>query len=533
MNFRINIRITLAIFIGSLLLLSSACTKNFESYNTDSIGITDAQLESDFNSIGAFFPNVQNSIYPSNNSNLVAADVVEIISCGGWGGYFMITLPGVWNPNYFFFAGWESYSLFGVGYNSIMSPINEIKRRGAETLAPDFWAVAQILKVTGMHKVTDIYGPVPYSRFGTGGTSVAYDDQLEIYNSFFSELDAAAATLSKYVADHPGATPFKKFDRIYNGDYKKWIKYANSLRLRLAMRIVKVLPDKAKAEAEKSLNPANGGVFTNNNDNALVSGGVNSIYVSCREWRDATIGGAIISYMNGYSDPRRSKYFEPSLILPGQYVGVRAGSDIKAQSDYLSFSNLSGTTFTRTSPVQLMNAAEVYFLRAEGALRGWNMGGTAGELYETGISTSFQQWGLAGDAATYIQDNISVPADYTDPVTPSNNIAALSHVTIRWDENAGNEEKLEKIITQEWIANFGSGTEAWSTFRRTGYPKLFPVVVNNSGGTISTDIQIRRMNYPGSEYVSNETEVKKGVSMLGGPDTGGTRLWWDVDGPNF
>ncbi len=78
------------------------------------------------------------------------------------------------------------------------------------------------------------------------------------------------------------------------------------------------------------------------------------------------------------------------------------------------------------------------------------------------------------------------------------------------------EQKLERIITQKWIAIFPDGTEAWSTFRRTGYPKLFPVALNNSGGTISTVIQIRGMNYPRSEYFSNPTEVAKGVTLLGG-----------------
>ncbi|HRP55466.1 RagB/SusD family nutrient uptake outer membrane protein [Agriterribacter sp.] len=533
MKLRTNMRIALLIISGCTVLLFGACTKNFESYNKDPNGITDEQLQADFNSIGAFFPDIQNSVYPSNGANTISADVVEIISCGSWGGYFMVTLPGVWNPNYFLFAGWEPYSFFGVGYNSIMSPINEIKRRGAETLAPDFWAVAQILRVAGMHKVTDIYGPAPYSQFGTGGTSVAYDSQPDLYNAFFTELDGAVATLVQYVAGHPGATPFKKFDRIYNGDYTKWIRYANSLRLRLAMRIVKADPERARTEAEKSLDPSGGGVFTGSSDNAYVSGGLNTVYVSCREWRDGIAGAAIISYMNGYNDPRREKYFETSTIIPGEYVGVRVGSDIKAQADYLPFSNVSATAFSRTSPMQLMNAAEVYFLRAEGALRGWEMGGTAQDLYEDGIRASFEQWGLTAEAAAYIGDNVSMPDDYADPVTPANNIAALSDITIRWDESAGNEEKLERIITQQWIANFGSGTEAWSTFRRTGYPKLFPVVVNNSGGTISTEIQIRRMNYPGSEYVTNEAEVQKGVTLLGGPDHGGTRLWWDVAGPNF
>jgi hypothetical protein len=86
---------------------------------------------------------------------------------------------------------------------------------------------------------------------------------------------------------------------------------------------------------------------------------------------------------------------------------------------------------------------------------------------------------------------------------------------------------MERIITQKWIAMFPEGQEAWTEYRRTGYPKLFPVVNNNSGGTISTDVQIRRLPFPQNEYNTNATEVNKAIQLLGGADNGGTRLWWD------
>lgn len=87
--------------------------------------------------------------------------------------------------------------------------------------------------------------------------------------------------------------------------------------------------------------------------------------------------------------------------------------------------------------------------------------------------------------------------------------------------------KLEKIITQKWIAMYPNGQEAWSEFRRTGYPKVIPVVNNLSNGTIDTDIQVRRMTFPRSEYANNAAAVKEAASLLGGADNGGTKLWWD------
>jgi hypothetical protein len=173
----------------------------------------------------------------------------------------------------------------------------------------------------------------------------------------------------------------------------------------------------------------------------------------------------------------------------------------------------------------------VYFL-IEGALRGWNMGVTAQRFYNAEIEASFTQWG-AGYASAYLNDASSKPANYVAPIDSRNGIAALSNLTIKWDDGATNEQKLERIITQKWLTIFPDGTTARSTFRRTCYPKLFPVAQNNSGRKISTEVQIRRMNYPPTEYFTNPREVAKGVTLLGGPDNGGTRLWWDIDRGNF
>ena len=179
-----------------------------------------------------------------------------------------------------------------------------------------------------------------------------------------------------------------------------------------------------------------------------------------------------------------------------------------------------------------MTTAEVYFLKAEAALRGWSGAGDAKTNYEMGISKSFEQHGVSG-VSTYITDNTSKPSNYVDPINPSNNSPALSTITIAWDGGASNEQNLERIITQKWIAMFPEGQEAWSEFRRTGYPKIFPVVSNQSGGIIDTNIQIRRIPFVDSELSTNPSGVSGAVSKLGGPDNGATRLWWDVPGSNF
>jgi hypothetical protein len=109
----------------------------------------------------------------------------------------------------------------------------------------------------------------------------------------------------------------------------------------------------------------------------------------------------------------------------------------------------------------------------------------------------------------------------------------LNNAPVKWYENASDEEKLQQIITQKWIANFPLSFEAWAEFRRTGYPKLFPVKINDSNGSIDTDIQIRRLPFAKQDRDTNNEEVIKAESLLKGPDTGGTRLWWDEDKSNF
>ena len=154
------------------------------------------------------------------------------------------------------------------------------------------------------------------------------------------------------------------------------------------------------------------------------------------------------------------------------------------------------------------------------------MGGTAQSFYEKGIRMSFSENSVGG-ADNYVANSTSKPADYTDNTGDHNDITASSSITIAWDSSADFETNLERIITQKWIAMYPDGPEGWSEFRRTGYPKLFPVVTNNSNGTIDTNIQVRRCPFPTTEYDTNKTAVQTGISALGGLDNGGTKLWWD------
>ena len=127
------------------------------------------------------------------------------------------------------------------------------------------YAIAQVIKVAAMHRVTDAFGPIPYSQIGANGEiATPYDSQEVTYNTFFDELNAAIATLNENSNEQLVPTA----DYIYKGDVKKWIRFANSLKLRLAIRIAYANPVKAQQMAEEAVNPANGGVIESNADNA-------------------------------------------------------------------------------------------------------------------------------------------------------------------------------------------------------------------------------------------------------------------------
>lgn len=519
--------------VAMLLFALGGCTKNFESMNTDPTGITADQLLPDFNNIGLYYPGIQQNIFGENGDY----QLTQNLNADCYAGYYMSPDPfrgNVNNQSYALVDGWNS-DVYNMAYTHVMGPINTIASNGTRISYPDFWAIALILQVQTMSRVTDYYGPIPYSKVGLASTT-PYDAQKDVYNLFFAQLDTAVTNLQAYVATNPKVMPFAKFDMVYAGDYTKWLKYANSLRLRLAMHIVNADPITAKAQAIKALTNS-GGVLTANGDNATLSGYgyYNPIWWIGTSWTDLTCGAAITSYMNGYKDPRLPILIAPATSpasIAGQYVGIRAGTPVGGKPMYSGYSTPNFSTMQQYSNMILMNAAEIWFLRAEAALRGWTTENAA-TGYQTGIITSMQQWGAS--PGNYLSDNTSVQANYVDPQTPTTgvpnaSINAMSSITIAWSAAATNEQNLERIITQKWIAMFPcGGQEAWTEYRRTGYPRLFPVVVNNSGGTINTALQIRRIQYPSSEYTSNATGVAGGVTSLGGVDNGGTPLWWDTN----
>ena len=513
------------LFLAVLAVALQGCSK-WEEYNTNPYGVTNDMLAADFNDVGAYFPTIQQGIY--NNTCMWAWEMqtAQNLTADTWCGYMQAPTPFQNNINpstLFLIRGWVG-GMWDLTYRDVMSPIFTSIESRAEDY-PHFYAVAQIMRAVAMIRVSDSYGPVVYSKYGTSATGASFDTQEEAYNHVFEELDAAKAALKEFMAKYPGAKPFQPFDLLLGGDFEKWVKFANSVQLRAAMRLVKVKPTLARQKAEAAVAD---GVLEEGTVSVVGKGWVHPISTLV-DWTDCCMNAVMESILCGYEDPRLPKYFKPAQdgTLGSEYKGIRMGIQIDNKDTYVghSFPN-----FNSGDAGLIMSSAEVWFLRAEGALRGWsNMGGTAQQLYEKGVQTSFAQWG-AGDATAYLASD-KVPADYVDPKNSANNVATKNTVSPKWIESASNEEKLQKIIIQKWIATYPDGMEAWSEQRRTGYPAMFPVVVNESQGVFKNDDNVKRMTFPeGFEYNNQMTEA---VSKLGGPDTGNTRLWWDTGGSNF
>lgn len=529
----------LLLCMGASLLATTGCTDKFDEWNTNPHQATEEMMNRDDLAVGSFFVQMQRNVFVLENLTSdgggIGANTYQIIdnlagaSFAGYTGACNIWFGNSNFMTYNMFVDWRNVA-FEHTYLYVMSPWNEIIKKTTEQNRPQVAALANIVKVLAMSRITDMYGPLPYTKFGNGDFSIPYDSQEMIYDSFFKELDDAITVLYDMYQKDATAKVLEKYDYIYNGNMENWIRFANTLKLRLAVRIAYANQSKAQQMAEEAVaHPV--GVMTKVTDAARLQHADNFIYrhplfvIATGEFNDARMGATMDSYLNGYKDPRISSYFR--MAETGKYTGIRTGINLDREK-YATSGNFSDLTAAGSDNIIWMNPAEAHFLRAEGAIRGWNMGGTDKELYESGVRTSFEFLGVSG-ADAYLT-NTSKPAPYIDPASSSNSIenpASLGQITVKWKETAGIEEKLERIITQKWIALYPDGQEAWSEFRRTAYPKIFPVALNKSGGTIDTNKQVCRIPFPASEYSNNAENIKQAVTLLGSDDDGGTPLWWD------
>lgn len=504
---------------GSLLFGAVGCTDKFEEFNTNPKAPTIEEMEGDFSYTATLIGNMVPLVAIGQENAYQMMD--QMIGCE-YGR--MTAASNMWGTDGMFATYNPRINWIGSTFNTLMSeyiytPYFKIRDSSKGEGLVYHWA--QLLRIFGTVRISDCYGPTPYSMIGTGSSySVAYDDMPDLYNAMFEDLDAAIAALK----EAPGINDaFKNADYIYGGNMSKWLKFANTLKLRMALRIVNPNPTLAKQKAEEAVADI-GGLISEPTDAAWSSytPGGNALYKVTVQWGEGAVSADITSYMNGYSDPRLSAYVKPAAN--GEYIGLRNGV-FRYSDGSTKFADYSKTIYETTDPLLSISASESWFLRAEGALRGWNMGGTAQELYEQGVRTSMSE--RAVQIGNYLEST-ATPAGYTvlSGDNASYNIAAQTDVTPKWDASATFEKNLERIIVQKWLGNYPNGWESWADFRRTGYPKWFPVVDNLSTDGVTKANGMRRIPFPPDEFNTNEANVRKAIQMLGGPDNSATNLWW-------
>jgi len=530
-------------YIVGVLALSLFTACDFQKVNTNEFELLPEEGLMDGISIGGPITAMQKCVFPVGTQ----ADGTSVanryqtaynLAADCWSGYFgqNNNWGGPNNLNYFLKDGWVASS-YTESYSTVVPLWQDLKGK-TETQFPEVFALAQILKISAWHKATDMFGPIPYKEAGKGLITVPYDSQEEVYKSMFKELSDAIEVLTKY-ADNGNSKLLPNADAVYAGDVHKWVVYANSLMLRLAMRVYYADAALSKKYALQAVNHSYG-VMKTKDDEAKMERGAslefkNNLDVLINQYNECRMGSSMLAYLGGYQDPRLPKYFNTSTVSQavtvgtyGKYSGVPTGHDVSSND---AFRDSSRPAITSTTPTYWMRASEVYFLLAEAALHGFAVGGTAESLYEKGIEMSFEENGIASsEVADYMSSGLK-PSAYSFHLTnPGVNVdvPAVTEATTAW--SGTDEEKLEKIMIQKWIALYPNGQEAWTESRRTGYPKLHSVVTNYSNGEIDSEVGIRRMRFPTNKSTSAEdiANLESARKLLrGGLDKAGTRLWWD------
>ena len=535
--------------LGSMLAFGvlASCTGKFEEFNTSDITVDPNTLPLSAQCLEPMaycYPPHQNMFQFWGN-----------LSLDFYCGYFMTPNGNFTNGD----LGKNRGHSGGMHENFYLHIFNNTRRIIAanEAAKPGVAAVMKIVQSLGAEMTTDTYGPIAYSSILSGENEVVYhfDSQQKIYETILADLKDVISTLEK-VSD-ADKQDIANFDIWCGGDVNLWIKVANTMRLRIALKLSKResemkaagfnLPEIAKEAAANTL--ANGG------KDIVVTGQSNELK-RMFEWGDTAPNAFIITLMDGYNDPRLPLYFTKNAeVKQGDkvlveankgYYGIRIGSGLPGKPNpWGSFSQWTGSYNT---PLPIFKQAESYFLLAEAAVRGW-ISGDAKSYYEDGIKTSIKN---------EIAHNIAVPADlieaakkadvnayingtshqkdFKDPVDDQNSIKATVQVPVKWESDK--EKQLEQIMTQKFIAVFPLSYVTWSDSRRTGYPRLFPARINESQGAVKTEEGVRRQVYSDNEGSTNLEALNAGIEILmkensstwSKGDTGGTRVWWDVEG---
>ncbi|MBO9640251.1 MAG: SusD/RagB family nutrient-binding outer membrane lipoprotein [Siphonobacter aquaeclarae] len=532
-----------SLYVLSLLMLTMAgCTDKFDAINTDPNQASESQWDPNF-----FLPNAQN-----NYANL---------------GYDQMLYQGpmlqILASTFTYYGNGDKYvntqnstsyqgAIFNRTYSTGTTLAEMIRLSKDKAAYANLYQVGRIMQAMNMLRGTDTYGDLPYTQAflaKSGSTAPKYDTQQSIYTALLKELDEATAALD---ASKTAPTGDLIYGRLSTDAAKiaAWKKFGYSLMLRTAMRLTKIDAATAKTYAEKAVA---GGVFTSNDDNAYIladpnnaTSGIYNVYQVADDYRELRFAKTFIDALKTTSDPRLSAIAEVpqsgarananqtlagvstasvQIGLPNGFDLAGGATDIRSSAGYPGASPAAdgndapaplgkysrpriSVYLKRAGTLVVLSYAEVELLLAEAKVRGWNVSGTAADHYKNGVVAAMTSLSQLDASAT---------------VSASD---ATAWVTANPLDVSSTEASLKAINTQFWVAtgSMFNFIEAWSNWRRSGYPALTPV---NYSGNVTNGTIPRRMIYLASEILNNKAAYTEAVGRLSGGDLLTSRVWWD------
>ncbi|CAM1368926.1 Starch-binding associating with outer membrane [Tenacibaculum sediminilitoris] len=356
-------------------------------------------------------------------------------------------------------------------------------------------AVAKIMWAYYFQWATDRWGMLPYSNAfgGVASSKSIYDSQEEIYTDLFDKIDEALAQMDG------GSGP--EGDILFGGNMSSWKKFANTLKMNMAIRLAKVYPSAGGYAATKFNEAMSAGVISSVSEDIMFPSISNDAYDNPYQddyvdsgRTDECLSDVLVDRMQDLNDPRLPMFGEPAAST-GTFVGLQygwadAGSIPNADVSFMNDDLIKNGE--RDLP--MFTYAQISFNKAEAALLGW-ISGSAQTYYEEGVIASMKQWGVSdADANAYLLE-----ADVV--------------------YNAANA--MNQIAEQKWLALFYQPYEAWAEWRRLDYPNLTPAVDALTGNSIPV-----RHAYPIAEANQNKSNYEAAVAAQG-EDGLFTKLWWD------
>lgn len=451
----------------------------------------------------------------------------------------LVNTNGSWQGDKYFYKPEDNVALWArtYGFSTVHSNAGKLivdvleNTRNNEEYH-NLYQMARIWRVFIFHRLTDLYGDIPYKEACRGyydlNFAPKYDAQRDIYLDMLNELSEVVTAFDENKDD------VGESDIVYKGDISKWKKFAYSMMLRLGMRMSKVQPDLAKEWVKKAFE---GGVMADNLDNCFIrmtdKTGSNQTLVNGESWAlsdkakaEGKLSEVFVGFLKENQDPRLkymaaiyenpndATYFiaDPTVQkgLPNGYdrISIEQHSSWDASHRALEhqYSAINREVFGQfDGPCMFLTYAEVCFLLSEASVRGW-ISGDAEFYYNEGVRASMENLQNYNEKAIITNEEI--------------NVYLVNHPFIGLLDV---ERAYEQINTQYWVSTFLNGYEAFANWRRSGYPVLVPV---NYPGNVTNGTIPRRCRYPESEIVHNENNYREAIARQGA-DEFTTRVWWD------